>query len=84
MAYTLKFSATWERNYKKLEKSVKERAAEALARIMANPYTGKPLVGNLKGFWSFRIGMYRIIYEINEQGKEVLIGAIGPRKSIYG
>jgi len=61
----------------------KERANEALLKIMETPYAGKGLTGNLKGMWSFRIGKHRILYEINDISNEVFILAVGLRKNIY-
>ncbi len=83
MGYSLQFSNHWEKSYKKLDNTTRNSTEEALPKIMENPYMGKPLTGNLKGLWSFRIGKYRILYEINENGKTILIEAIGLRKNIY-
>ena len=83
MKYSLVFSRAWEKEYKKLDTATKERAAEALHNLIENPYAGKPLVGNLRGVWSLRLGGYRIIYEIKETTKEIFIEAIGLRKNIY-
>ena len=44
---------------------------------------GKPLTGNLKGLWSYRIGGFRIIYQIQEKYKIVFIVTIGRRRDIY-
>lgn len=84
MPYTLRFSHSWEKAYKRLDSITKDRAKEAFLRLMDNPSIGKPLSSNLKGIWSLRIGKYRILYEIDEFNKELLISAIGLRKNIYG
>jgi len=44
---------------------------------------GKPLTGNLKGLWSYRIGYFRIIYQIQKEHKIVFIVTIGHRRGIY-
>ncbi len=41
---------------------------------------GKPLSGNLKGYWRLRTGKYRIIYRIRKDRIEVLIIKVGIRK----
>ena len=56
MTYALNFTNTWEKSYKKLDKMTKERIENVLLTLMETPYSGKSLVGNLKGLWSFRIG----------------------------
>lgn len=41
---------------------------------------GKPLSGELKGYWRLRIKDYRVIYKIIEEVIEVLIIKIGIRR----
>lgn len=43
----------------------------------------KTLKGNLKNYWRYRVGDYRIIAEINDDEIEILIINIGHRKDIY-
>ena len=51
----------------------------------SDPYvTGKPLVGDLKGVWRYRVGRYRILAEIYDDRLIILVIAVGDRKSIYG
>lgn len=44
---------------------------------------GKPLLGDKKGFWRYRIGDYRLICSIKDNILNVLVVAVGHRKSIY-
>lgn len=44
---------------------------------------GKALKGNLKNYWRYRVGDYRIIAEINDDEIKILIINIGHRKDIY-
>lgn len=49
-----------------------------------NPrFFGKPLKGNLKEYWRYRVGKYRIIAEINDVEVRILIVAIGHRRDTY-
>lgn len=41
---------------------------------------GKPLTGELKGYWRLRIGDYRAIYKIQADRVEVLVIKVGIRK----
>jgi mRNA interferase RelE/StbE len=45
---------------------------------------GKPLIGNKKGLWRYRIGDYRLICSIEETVFKILVIAVGHRRSIYG
>ncbi|MFA5635368.1 MAG: type II toxin-antitoxin system RelE family toxin [Anaerovoracaceae bacterium] len=42
-----------------------------------------PLKGNLKDYWRYRVGDYRIIVEINDREIRVLVMDKGHRKDIY-
>jgi len=44
---------------------------------------GKPLKGNLKGFWRYRVGDYRIICYIKDKELIVLAVNIGTRGDVY-
>lgn len=44
---------------------------------------GKPLKSNLKEYWRYRVGDYRIIAEINDDEVRILIIEIGYRRDIY-
>jgi len=46
------------------DKKIFTRLTAALDDIRENPFSGKLLSGNLKGYRSYRVGDYRIIYEI--------------------
>jgi len=44
---------------------------------------GKPLHGDKKGLWRYRVGDYRLICDIQDQRVTVLLLALGHRKEIY-
>lgn len=44
---------------------------------------GKALKGNLKEYWRYRIGNYRILADINNYEIKIIIINIGHRKEIY-
>lgn len=44
---------------------------------------GKVLKGNLRNYWRYRIGDYRIITEINHDEIKIIVIGIGHRKDIY-
>ena len=53
----------------------------ALEALRQEPSTGKPLVEELAGWRSLRVGRLRILYR--EAGRVIEIGAIGPRATVY-
>jgi mRNA interferase RelE/StbE len=44
---------------------------------------GKPLQGDLKGFWRYRVGDFRIVARIEDEVLLVMVIAIGHRKEVY-
>lgn len=62
----------------------KEAVLEALQDISEEPLLGKPLNRNLSGRFSYRMGVNRIIYIINEDDRVVEILSAGHRSIVYG
>lgn len=44
---------------------------------------GKSLKGNLKEYWRYRVGKYRILADIDNDEIKIIIFNIGHRKDIY-
>ncbi len=55
----------------------------ALQLLSEDPRQGKALKGELKGFWSWRVGIYRIIYAIDSREVTVEVLRIQHRKEVY-
>ena len=55
----------------------------ALDMISENPFCAKPLVGNLSGYFSYRVGDYRILFEIEKKDLLVYVEKIEHRASVY-
>jgi mRNA-degrading endonuclease RelE of RelBE toxin-antitoxin system len=50
----------------------------------ANPRAyGKPLKGNLIGFWRYQVGDYRLIADIQDNIFTILVMKVGHRREIY-
>ena len=58
-----------------------EKVVAKIQTLAEDPKAGKPLVGPLKGRWSFRIGDYRILYEVGKT--EVIIMTATHRREVY-
>ncbi|MEL6822927.1 MAG: type II toxin-antitoxin system RelE/ParE family toxin [Calditrichota bacterium] len=54
---------------------------KAFQFLMTRPEDGKPLTGNFSGYYSLRVGDYRVIYII--RGETVIIARIGHRSDAY-
>ncbi len=60
----LQFSSSAQKFITGLHPPLQARIENALLEIAANPRAGKPLKGDLKGNYSYRIGDWRIVYSI--------------------
>jgi mRNA interferase RelE/StbE len=67
-----------------LPEKVKSRIIQVIIEILSsNPYLGKPLKGDYKGRYSYRVSDYRIIYIIFKQELLIHIIKIMHRREAY-
>jgi mRNA interferase RelE/StbE len=57
---------------------------DALGLLEREPFVGKALRGQLRGLHSLRVGVYRILYQVTDEGKTVRVAAIRHRSASYG
>jgi mRNA interferase RelE/StbE len=57
---------------------------DALGLLESEPFAGKALRGKLRGLYSLRVGAYRILYQVVDEGKTVRVAAIRHRSTSYG
>ena len=84
--YRLELSNQAERVIRRMaerEPALYQRVAQALDDLERHPFQGKPLKGELKGRYSYRVGSYRVIYLVRRQELLILIIDIGHRRDIY-
>ena len=64
--------------------ALKEPLREALKTLQYHPRPVgcKKLAGRLQS-WRIRVGTYRILYDILDRKRAVVITKIGPRKDVY-
>jgi mRNA interferase RelE/StbE len=56
---------------------------DALGLLERDPFAGHALRGRLRGLRSLRVGSYRILYQVTEEGKTVRVAAIRHRSVSY-
>jgi len=83
MAYRLLYLPGAEKDIRALPVEVARRLRNGLERLAEDPRLGKPLHGSLAPFWSYRVGDYRVIYEIRDAELVVLVVMLGHRREIY-
>lgn len=81
--YKLVISPGAQRQLKNIKQSHQQAIKLAFEDIKENPFVGKSLTKNLIDRFSYRVGVYRIIYKVNEQDKVIYILTAGHRSTIY-
>ena len=84
---TVALSVLAKKQLKQLDKPVQKRITKFLTELteLVDPRSkGKRLVGNLSGFWRYRVGDYWLICRIHDEELEILVVEVGHRKEIYG
>ena len=82
MKYRLVYTHRAERDIKRLESDTKDRIGKALIRFSEEPLKfAEKLSDSILGEYRFRIGDYRVIFDI--KGNEIVILRVGHRQEIY-
>ena len=82
MAYKIVFTNRAVRDIESLEPSVKKRIGEKLKEYAENPFVyAKKLTNPKIGTFRFRIGDYRVIFDVD--GDTIVVLRVGHRRTIY-
>ncbi len=81
--YRLRVAIKAKKEIRRLEKRYQEAIISALKEIKEDPTSGKPLTKELTGRFTFRVGVYRIIYKINQKDKIISVFTVGHRAVVY-
>ena len=82
MKYELVYTRRAERDIAKLEPQVKNRIGKTLLRYREEPLKfAEKLTDPIIGEYRFRIGDYRVIFDI--EGSEITVLRVGHRREIY-
>jgi len=85
--WQVEFSRTAERQITKLDQEAQSSILRFLReRVQSAPdprQVGRPLRGDKKGLWRYRVGDYRIICDIQDERVVVLVLLVGHRKDVY-
>jgi mRNA interferase RelE/StbE len=86
--FILQYAPSVQKDLQALDRPVASRIVQKLEQYIESPdplSQAKSLAGKLQGFYRFRVGDYRIIFEINEQGvvTVLVVLQIMHRKDIY-
>lgn len=87
MAWTIKITRTAEKQITKLHREAQQAIVRFLRERLAgteNPRQwGRPLQGENRGLWRYRVGDYRLICDIEDEQITVMVLQVGHRKGVY-
>jgi mRNA interferase RelE/StbE len=82
MNYKIVFTKRAMKDISKLEPEIKEKLGDALRRYGKDPLNyARKMIDPSLGSYRFRIGDYRVIFDI--EGDEIIVLRVGHRKEIY-
>ena len=82
MKYRLVYTNRAVKDIKGLDSAIKERIGKTLLRYEEDPLQhAERLTDSKLGDYRFRIGDYRVIFDI--EGKEIIVLRVGHRREIY-
>lgn len=83
MSYKVKFTRTVAEKVINLHPEIKKHLKLAIKEISKGPCCGKELQEELSGFLNYRFKRYRIIYQVNDIDKTVVVYMFGHRRDVY-
>ena len=82
MKYGLVYTSRAVKDIKRLDPSVRQRVGKTLLRYEEDPLGyAENLVDSKLGTYRFRIGEYRVIFDI--EGDDIVVLRVGHRREIY-
>ena len=83
MLYAVRFTRTVADKVSTLHSDIKKQLRSTIKKISKEPYSGKELQEELSGFLSYRFMRYRIIYQVNDIDKIIIVYMFGHRRDVY-
>lgn len=87
MAWRIEFSDSAVKALKKINPQAAGRILQFLRERIKNTDNprsqGKALQGELRSYWRYRVGAYRLVCHINDEVLRVLVVRIAHRKDVY-
>lgn len=84
MAYTVQIAARALRDLARLDKPIRRRIRDAIDKLGADPRPpGAKALQGQPGLLRIRVGDYRVVYEVRDRVRVVLVIRIGHRSEVY-
>jgi mRNA interferase RelE/StbE len=84
MTYRVTMTATAVKERKRLDATSRKRVDAALKGLLENPRpSGAKKLSGSQHDWRIRVGDYRILYEVDDEGRLITIWRIAHRREAY-
>ena len=83
MHYSIRIKRSAARELDRVPEPDRQRLVHAIDGLAEQPLAGSALKGDLRGLRRVRVGNYRIVYEVLEDGLVVLVVRVGHRRDTY-
>jgi mRNA interferase RelE/StbE len=86
LAWKVELTDTAKKQLARLDKTQSQRITKYLRRVMMleDPRdAGKALTGNLRTYWRYRVGDYRVVCEVKDNELIIVAVIIGHRSEVY-
>ncbi|MEH1851118.1 MAG: type II toxin-antitoxin system RelE/ParE family toxin [Nostoc sp.] len=84
--YNVVLSAKAEEIYATADQALAKKVARCFEQLEQNPRfhpNVKPLKGDFAGYYRYRIGDYRVIYQVDDGTNQVMVTNIAHRREAY-
>lgn len=81
--YKIKLTAQAKRELKNISRMHQQALTSVFEELKDDPFLGKPLTRELTGRFSYKVGVFRIIYKVNDHDKIVRVLTAGHRSTMY-
>jgi len=81
--YTIRLTAKAKSEFKDISIRHLQALSEIFDDLKDDPFLGKPLTRELIGRYSYRVGVFRLIYKVNQKDQTITILTAGHRSTVY-
>lgn len=83
MSYQISILRRAQKALGNLQQKNYRRVRDAISDLAENPRPSNSLKLTGRPAWRMRVGVYRVIYEIDDKTQEIIVLDIGHRRDIY-
>ena len=83
--YEVRLSRSANRYYQRVDIDTARRLEQCFSQLNQNPFAAsnvRPIRGR-RGLYRYRVGSIRVLFNVNQRERIVLIITIGPRGDVY-